>query len=154
MYMPPPQGRLCDPVGAHASHTGLRRSAQVNELIFDEWIWSAIGYQTMWFQQRSQEVYRLCLNPEYKLYVRVSCSSVWLQSGVCVHLFYDICRGAYNICKNNLFLCQWVNQNLRTRSIEVRASLHTDTYGYRIEVPVWRQEEKAFETELRLLWEH
>lgn len=66
----PPWGAVGGGVRGHASHTGLRRCAQVNELITNEWIWSAIGYQAMWFQQRSQEVYRLCLNPEYKLCVR------------------------------------------------------------------------------------
>lgn len=41
--------------------------------------------QVTWFQQRSHEVYRLCLNPEYERYRSISCSSVWLKSGVGVY---------------------------------------------------------------------
>lgn len=82
MCTPPPQGPVCDPVWTsltlceacvlpavakysltnHISGWGDCSQPKYHELTFHD-----LKLVNRWFQQRSQEVNRLCLNPEYKL---------------------------------------------------------------------------------------
>lgn len=117
MYMPPPWGPFVTPVGTSLTLCEvlcaeiLQRHRFMNILmgwcsnqrVDIEQDGFAYDKRLMWFHNRSQEVYWLCVNPESNVIEEINVVCVTF-SGVedvysCVNTW-----GAYKICSNNLFL--------------------------------------------------